>query len=72
MKASARCLSLAVAGCLRELDAEVLGLGGLTIDGTMDSAVGAARPWWARWSGHDSIERPPSCPDLTFFINQVP
>lgn len=64
-------LGWTVSGCLRELDAELVGLGGLNVGGTMDAAVGASRPWWGRWSGHDYVERQPECNDLAAMINKV-
>ena len=38
--------------CLRELDADLVGMGGFNLVGTMDAAVRAPRPWWGQWSGH--------------------
>lgn len=47
------------ADCLRELDADLVGLGRFNVEGTIDAAVGAARPWWGRWT-HEREMLPPT------------
>ena len=37
--------------CLREFDAEIVGLGGISLLGTMDSVSSSSYPWWQPWSG---------------------
>ena len=57
--------------CLRELDADLVGLGGFNLGGTMDAAVGAERPWWGRWSGHGAIQPAEPCPPLASAIEST-
>ena len=51
-------MCIARSGCLRELDADLVGLGNLNVDGTIDASIGAARPWWGRWSHEHQILPP--------------
>ena len=44
--------------CLRDFDAEIVGLGGLSLLGTMDSVSSSSYPWWQPWSGTSSALRP--------------
>ena len=62
--AQGRTTNHALESCLRELDADLLGMGGFNLGGTMDAAVGAGRSWWGEWSMQHQVQRPQACPPL--------